>query len=85
MILGRMLDAHSDVGSSDRWARTLCALAALLLVWQHCCWWLIWMFGATSYYPATFHFLSWIRILLASCNTRLMCLHVVFRDRVISD
>jgi hypothetical protein len=29
--------------------------------------------------------LTWIRIFLASCKMRLMCSHVVFRDRVISE
>jgi hypothetical protein len=82
-------DRCGGVRSSDRIARTLCALTTLLLICQHCCWCLFSTFGAVTYHPSKFHFLlwtrTWIRIFLTSCKTRFMCLHIIFRGRVISE
>lgn len=41
------------------------------------------------YYPTKFNFLlwihTWIKSLLASCKINLMCLHIMIRDRIVSE
>jgi hypothetical protein len=89
--IGTWLDNRcGGVGSSNtEWAGTLCPLAVLLLIWQHWWWCLFWTFRITTCHSAKFYFLlwinTWVRTSVASWNMRPMCLHVVIRDRVISE